>query len=92
MKKPKKAMFAVESNNRHSKDLGITILVLVRSHSEALATAKKLYPEHTTKKGSGGRIFPVSHAIVDWDTGKSLIIREPMRLAVKAGTNGNKDH
>jgi len=87
--KRKKAIFAVESLHRHPGDLGVTILVLARSPSQALDIARKLYPDDTAVKGNYGRSFEVNHAFFDWTTGRAFITRERRRPPIKAVVDGH---
>ena len=82
--KATKRMFCVEVSHRYFGDLGASIIVLANDVVDAVAEARRKYPEYTEVKEAGGRVFEVGHIHHDWSTGQTFITKRPIRLAIKA--------
>lgn len=81
--KATKRMFCVEVSHRYFGDLGASIIVLASDVVDAVAEARRKYPEYTDVKEAGGRVFEVGHVHHDWSTGQTFITKLPIRVAIK---------
>jgi hypothetical protein len=81
-KKPTKAMHCVEINARHACDLGISVVVLAEGPVEAVAEARRMYPEYVGRAKKNGRVYEVAHLEIDWDSGRTFITRKKLRICI----------
>jgi hypothetical protein len=73
-------MFCVEVKERRIGDLGVTIIVLSRSQLEARTEVCRLYPEYVERGTLEACIREVRHIHCDWDAGRVLVAKNPIRL------------
>lgn len=76
-------MFCVEVTHRYVGDLGASVIVLAHDVVEAVAEARRRYPEYTEVRKAGGRVFEVGHVHHDWSTGQTFITERNVRLSIR---------
>lgn len=74
-----KRMFCIEVTDRRLGDLGVSVVVLAATPVEARAEVCRLYPEYEERGKLGPCIRQVRHIHVDWDAGRLVIAKTPIR-------------
>jgi len=75
-KEREKAMYCVEIDGRRRGDLGISVVVLAEGPVEATAEVRRIHPEYVGGAKKNGRVYEVAHLEIDWDTGRTFIMRK----------------
>ncbi len=73
-------MFSVEVKQRRIGDLGVTVIVLARNQVEAHTEVCRLYPEYVERGKFEACIREVRHIHCDWDAGRVVVAKRPIRL------------
>lgn len=86
---PPRRLFCVEAT-RWEGDLGLAVVLVERDSDFALAEFHRLYPE-LTRRGTCGRVYPADFAEIDFETGRSFVIRRKYRAPrIVSLTDGDK--
>lgn len=71
-------LYCIEAT-RWESDLGVAVVLVERDPDYALAEFHRLYPEWT-RKGTRGRVFRANYAEIDFDSGRSFIIKRNYQM------------
>jgi hypothetical protein len=73
-------LYAVEFT-RHPRDLGVVVVLAAESRIKAIEQVRQLYPEYK-RTALLGCVYLIQYAEIDWDNGRSFVIRRKTRLTI----------